>query len=132
MGSWRKLSDADEIRAVHRRNLGILMIADQANIDALAVHIQTFNTARTFVASRPISRTGALREGLERLAAGTRLNGIWGARDATAGEFLPERERMFHALQPQSRFRVIAGAGHWVAYEAAAAFNTTLTELLTT
>jgi pimeloyl-ACP methyl ester carboxylesterase len=131
MGSWRKLSDAQEIRAVHRRNLGILMIADQANIDELAVHIQTYNTARTFVASRPISRTGALKEGLERLN-GTQLNGIWGERDATAGEFLPDRERMFRALQPTARFRVIPGAGHWVAYEAADAFNATLRELLTT
>jgi pimeloyl-ACP methyl ester carboxylesterase len=132
MGSWRRLTDPDAIRVVHRRNLGILMIADPARIDELAVHIQTTNTARTFVASRPISRTGALREGLERLAAGTQLNGIWGARDATAGEFLPERERLFRALRPQARFRVIPDAGHWVAYEAADRFNTTLTELLTT
>jgi pimeloyl-ACP methyl ester carboxylesterase len=27
-------------------------------------------------------------------------------------------------------FRVIPGAGHWVSYEAAAAFDTVLTELL--
>ena len=130
MGSWRRLKDPDEIRAVHRRNLGILMIADPAKIDDLAVHIQTTNTARTFVASRPISRTGALREGLMRLD-GARLNGIWGERDATAGAFLPDRERMFRALQAQARFRVIPGAGHWVAYEAPDDFNATLTELLT-
>ncbi|MBI3516435.1 MAG: alpha/beta fold hydrolase [Proteobacteria bacterium] len=131
MGSWRRLSDPEEIRTVHRRNLGILMIADKTKIDELAVHIQTTNTARTFVASRPISRTGALKEALVRLN-GTQLNGIWGERDATAGAFLPDRERMFRALQPTSRFRVIPDAGHWVAYEAADPFNATLSELLTT
>jgi pimeloyl-ACP methyl ester carboxylesterase len=130
LGSWRGVEDPEALSAIHRRNLAILMIADPAKVDDLAVHIQTTNTRRTFVKSRPISRTGALREALTRVHA--QINGIWGARDATAGEFLPDRERTLRELQPGARFRTIPGAGHWVAYEAADAFNATLTELLTT
>ena len=130
MGSWRRVADDAELAAVHRRNLAILMIADPAKIDDLAVHLQTTNTRRTFIKSRPISRTDTLRTALGAVTA--QVNGIWGERDATAGEFLPDREALLRALQPRSRFRIIPGAGHWVAYEAADEFNATLSELLTT
>jgi pimeloyl-ACP methyl ester carboxylesterase len=130
MGAWRRITDAAELAAVHRRNLAILMIADPAKIDALAVHLQTENTRRTFINSRAISRTDALRTALGSVTA--QLNGIWGERDATAGEFLPDREALLRELQPRARFRAIPGAGHWVAYEAADEFNATLSELLTT
>jgi 2-hydroxy-6-oxonona-2,4-dienedioate hydrolase len=130
MGSWRRVTDDAELAAVHRRNLAILMIADPAKIDELAVYLQTQNTRRTFIKSRPISRTDTLRSALGVVTA--QVNGIWGERDATAGEFLSDRETLLRSLQPTSRFRVIPGAGHWVAYEAADAFNATLSELLTT
>ena len=129
MGSWRRVTDEAELAAVHRRNLAILMIADPAKIDDLAVHLQTHNTRRTFIKSRPISRTDTLRTALGTVTA--QVNGIWGERDATAGEFLGDREALLRSLQPTARFRVIPGAGHWVAYEAADAFNATLSELLT-
>ena len=133
MASWRKVTDAAELAAVHRKNLGILMIADPANIDALAVHIQTTNTRRTFIKSRPISRTDTLKEALARITA--RLNGIWGSRDATAAgdAGIAARQALLEQLQPGAgaRFRVIPGAGHWVAYEAADRFNVLLPELVT-
>ena len=130
MGSWRRVDDATELRTVHQKNLGILMIADPAKIDELAIHLQTTNTRRTFIKSRPISRTGVLREALTRVTS--RVNGIWGERDATAGPWLADREALLREMHPGSRFRVIPGAGHWVAYEAADAFNAALIELLTT
>ena len=40
-------------------------------------------------------------------------------------------EHAMHALAENVQGLVIPGAGHWVAYEAADAFNETLTELLT-
>ncbi|MEJ0068001.1 MAG: alpha/beta fold hydrolase [Pseudomonadota bacterium] len=133
MGSWRRVTDPAELAAVHRRNLGALMIADPAKIDDVAVHLQTLNTRRTFIKSRPISRTDTLRTALGQVTAqGTQINGIWGERDATAGSALADREKLLHEIQPGARFRVIPGAGHWVAYEAADAFNATLSGLLTT
>jgi pimeloyl-ACP methyl ester carboxylesterase len=130
MGSWRRVIDPAELAAVHRRNLGILMIADPAKIDDVAVHLQTENTRRTFIKSRPISRTDTLRTALGSVTA--QINGIWGERDATAVPWLADREQLLREIQPQARFRVVPGAGHWVAYEAPSAFNATLSTLLTT
>jgi pimeloyl-ACP methyl ester carboxylesterase len=130
MASWRKLTDPEALAAAHRQNLSILMIADPAKIDDLAIHLQTTNTRRTFIKSRPISLTATLREALARVVAP--INGIWGERDATVGD-MAQRPALLDSIQPgaAARFRVIPGAGHWVAYEAADAFNETLTELLT-
>jgi pimeloyl-ACP methyl ester carboxylesterase len=130
MGSWRKVTDPAALTAVHRQNLGILMIADASKIDDLAIHLQTFNTRRTFIKSRPISLTATLREALARVRAP--INGIWGERDATVGE-MAERPALLDSIQPGAakRFRVIPGAGHWVAFEAADQFNATLADLLT-
>lgn len=128
MGSWRRLTDPEQIRATHRRNLEILMIADPAKVDALAVHLQSENAPRAHIKSRPISLTDTLKHALGRVTA--RVNGIWGELDATAVPWLEERELLLRALHPELRFRVIKQAGHWVAYEAAEAFNATLAELL--
>lgn len=128
MASWRRLTDPAEIAAAHRQNLRILMIADPANIDDLAVHLQTRTTEKTRIKSRPISLTDTLRQALAQVTA--RISGIWGARDSTAGPHLPAREALLKSFQPDAPFRVIPEAGHWVAYEAAKPFNATLTALL--
>ena len=43
--SWRRLPTDEQKRAIHRVNLGILMIHDPRNIDALAVEVQSRNAA---------------------------------------------------------------------------------------
>lgn len=111
----------DEIREVHRNNLGIVMFGDPGNIDELAVHLQMENTARARIRSGEIPKTDTLRQALARMHVP--VTGIWGERDATAGEYLPDRERLFREIAPQSRFNVIPGAGHWACYEAADAVN---------
>ena len=118
---------AEEALAVHRRNLGALMIADPAKIDELAVYIQSQNAPRGRVRSRRFSRADTLARALPLVKA--RLDGIWGARDATAYPHLDERARVLRSFQPGARFEVIAGAGHWVQYEAAERFNPILAEI---
>ena len=118
---------AEEALAVHRRNLGALMIADSAKIDELAVYIQSQNAPRGRVRSRRFSRADTLARALPLVKA--RLDGIWGARDATAYPHLDERARVLRSFQPAARFEVIAGAGHWVQYEAAERFNPLLAEI---
>jgi 2-hydroxy-6-oxonona-2,4-dienedioate hydrolase len=59
-----------------------------------------------------------------------KLDGIWGARDATAYPHLDERARTLRSFEPAARFEVIAGAGHWVQYEAADRFNPLLAEIV--
>ena len=117
-----------EALAVHRRNLGALMIANPAKIDELAVYIQSQNAPRGRVRSRRFSRADTLALALPLVKA--RLDGIWGERDATAYPHLDERARVLRSVQPGARFEVISGAGHWVQYEAADPFNFLLAELV--
>jgi len=113
----------------HRTNLARLMIADAARIDDLALAIQDWNTRHSRLKSPPISRGIFLRDALATVRC--RVNGIWGSRDAPSLPDIAAREAALRALRPELRFRVIEGAGHWVAYEAADAFNATLDALLT-
>jgi pimeloyl-ACP methyl ester carboxylesterase len=118
---------AEEALAVHRHNLGALMIADPANIDELAVYIQSQNAPRGRVRSRRFSRADTLARALPLIKVP--LDGIWGERDATAYPHLDDRARVLRGFQPDARFEVIAGAGHWVQYEAADRFNSVLAEI---
>jgi 2-hydroxy-6-oxonona-2,4-dienedioate hydrolase len=114
--------------AVHRHNLGVLMIADAGKIDELAVYIQSQNAPRGRVRSRRFSRADTLVRALPQVTA--RLDGIWGGRDATAYPHLDERARTLRSFQPEARFEIIDGAGHWVQYEAADRFNPLLAEIV--
>jgi pimeloyl-ACP methyl ester carboxylesterase len=113
--------------AVARHNLGELMIADPAKIDELAAYIQSQNAPRGRVKSRRFSRADTLARALPLVKA--RLDGIWGERDATAYPHLDDRARALRSIQPDARFEVIQGAGHWVQYEAAERFNPLLAEI---
>ena len=126
--TWRELPDEAARRAAHLENLAILMIADRANIDDLAVHLQVRNATRARLRSRLLSRIPALPTTIPRMSA--RLHGIWGERDITAQGVLEDIRRLLQTLQPGAGFTIIPRAGHWVQYEAARAFNTTLVRLL--
>jgi pimeloyl-ACP methyl ester carboxylesterase len=122
--------DADEAEefATHRYNLNQLMIADPDKIDELALYLQKWNHARARMRSRRFSRSDALAQALPRIKG--RLDGIWGERDATAYPHLDERQRILRSVQPDTRFAVVPGAGHWVQFEAADRFNQLLLEFL--
>ncbi|MGH7088126.1 MAG: alpha/beta fold hydrolase [Stellaceae bacterium] len=113
--------------AVARHNLAALMIADPGQIDDLAVHVQAANAPRARVRSRRFSRADTLARALPRV--GVPIAGIWGERDATAYPHLDERARVLREMQPKARFEVVAGAGHWVQYEAAERFNALLAQI---
>jgi pimeloyl-ACP methyl ester carboxylesterase len=116
-----------EALAVARHNLAALMIADPAKIDELAVYIQAQNAPRGRVKSRRFSRAETLARALPLIKA--RIDGIWGERDATAYPYLDDRARALRNVQPDARFEVIPGAGHWVQYEAADKFNRLLADI---
>lgn len=125
---WRRLETEAERAEAHRTNLEILMLCDPDAIDALALHLQSVNTARTNINSPAISKTDTLRRCLHELRVP--LSGIWGEADATAGEFLDARRELLRAIDPEAEFVVVPNAGHWVQYEAAAAFNAALESIL--
>lgn len=124
----RVAQDASEEQefATHRYNLNQLMIHDPDKIDELALWLQKTNHAHARMRSRRFSRSGALIEALPKIKA--RLDGIWGERDATAYPHVEERKRILQDIQPQARFAVVPGAGHWVQFEAADEFNRLIAE----
>ena len=117
-----------EREAAHRANLASLMIADPAHIDAEALQIQDYTTERSRTVSPAISGTPILRRALERIEAPVGV--IWGELDAAARGDWPGRLALIETLQPAAPIALIPGAGHWVAFEAPAAFNAALLGLL--
>jgi pimeloyl-ACP methyl ester carboxylesterase len=111
-----------------RRNLEILMLHDPKNVDGVAIHMQILNTTRARTRSRDMGVAGALSNVLPKVR--TPLTGIWGEFDSTTWPYIQERIDLFRALQPDFEMNVVPGAGHWVAYEAADAFNAKLMEIL--
>jgi pimeloyl-ACP methyl ester carboxylesterase len=126
--SWRRLPTDEARRAVHRINLGILMIYDQEKIDALAIEVQSRNAAVSRIRGKHVSHTGTLANCLPDFAG--RLAGIWGEHDPTAAPYLAERRERLQSFQPGAPFDIVPGAGHWVQYEAYETVNRRMRELL--
>jgi pimeloyl-ACP methyl ester carboxylesterase len=119
---------AETLAAEARRNLEILMLHDPAKVDGVAIHMQIMNTTRAKTRSRDMGLAYRLSEVLPRVR--TPFTGIWGEFDSTTFPHIQERIDLFRALQPDFQMNLIPGAGHWVAYEAADAFNRKLVEVL--
>jgi 2-hydroxy-6-oxonona-2,4-dienedioate hydrolase len=118
----------NEQDAAYRRNMAILMVADPANVDDLAMLIQRSNSERNRIRSRPISLTDKLSVTLPSIKG--RINLIWGDRDVTAIGYFEPRHEMVRALQPDAQITMLDGVGHWVQYEDAPRFNETLLRFL--
>jgi pimeloyl-ACP methyl ester carboxylesterase len=118
----------EERAAVHRRNLEILMFADPANIDPLAVYLQAENVSRARFHSRPFAGSDAIARTLADVAVP--LKTIWGTRDIIARPSLEARLDVLRRHHPELQARLIEGSGHWVMYEAADAFRAALLDLL--
>ena len=112
----------------HRINLSRLMIADPARIDALALAIQDWNTVRSRLKTPTLSRSGVVWQALDLVHAP--LNAIWGEFDAPANPRAQERAAVVRDRRPEADVRLIAGGGHWIAYEAPQQVNAMLLEML--
>jgi len=120
----------DELRETHRTNLSRSMIADPARIDDLALDIQAWNASRSRLNTPALISLRPLAVSLPQLTIP--VNAIWGERDQIAYYTLEDRIAALRVLRPGIEPQVIAAAGHWAAYEAPEAFNTTLASLLRT
>jgi pimeloyl-ACP methyl ester carboxylesterase len=119
--AWKHLADPAEIERAHRHNLRTLMLADDASVDPLALQIQAANARAARFYSRRASRSAALADALARLSVP--VAGIWGSEDATAACDPDRVAARLRALRPEAPLTILRGAGHWVQYEAAAAFD---------
>jgi pimeloyl-ACP methyl ester carboxylesterase len=121
--------DADDAarHAAHRKNLASVMFGDPATIDALALAVQDANVARARFRGSFTSRSDFLLDALRALAMP--VLAVWGDRDA----FDPDvrvRVAALRSVQPEAPTVVLAGAGHWVPWEAVARFVPAVTDWL--
>lgn len=117
-----------EIVALQRDNLGRFMIHDPAKIDDVAVWMQIRHVAVGRFKSVPFAPGDRLARALPQVAAP--IGGIWGEFDITAYPHVDQRETLLRSIQPEAKFHVVAGVGHWVQYEAADEFNRVLLDWL--
>ncbi|RPH45606.1 MAG: alpha/beta fold hydrolase [Burkholderiales bacterium] len=121
---WRRARDPAERLALHGHNFRTLMVASAADDpDGVALHAGNVERARFFggeVAAMPITRDTLGGVDVERVDA------IYGALDPVVRRDPDSARTVLQAARPGLRFTTIAGAGHWVNYEAPSAFEAAL------
>ncbi|MCM3609274.1 alpha/beta fold hydrolase [Cupriavidus pauculus] len=132
---WRRAPDAAALAETMRHNIGAFMIADPHKIDALAVLAYTESCRHTRFRSKHISRAGGLAQALDLLDAhGGREQEpmpiliAFGEHDVTADPAAVLAA--FVDGRPHRHGAILAGAGHWVQYEAHDAVNALLCDWL--
>lgn len=122
---WRHFKDPARQDEAHRHNLAVLMLHDASGITEEVLALHKANVVRDRMPGRRISQTAVLAQTLARVACP--VHAIYGEQDALYHGYmpalaaaLPQAARDFRGLQQ------IPGAGHWVQYECADAFNTAL------
>jgi pimeloyl-ACP methyl ester carboxylesterase len=125
---WSADMPEQELREINRNNLSVIMIADPSRIDEMALRLQMANTMKAKIKGSSIARSDALRRALPGIKA--RMVCLAGSEDVYVKTNLAERKRIFRAVQPDTPFPIIEGAGHWVMYEAVDAFNTEISRII--
>ncbi len=112
----------------NRHNLAALMFADANRIDEVALAMQDLHTRRARFKSRGWASTDSLKQAIMR-GRGP-LGAIYGEQDAIARPHVQLRLDLVRELREGALTALIPDAGHWVAYEAADAFNAALARML--
>lgn len=118
-----------ELREIHRHNLGVVMIADPAKITDETIYLQIANTSKKRRSGKPHSRSNLLR-GFCRNLPLDHINVILGEKDNYVQLNEPEYSQALMTLYPDTRVHWIKGAGHWAQYECPASFNKLIRECL--
>lgn len=122
---WRHLPTPELQAQVHRHNLLALMLAQPQSLDPLALALHTANVQRDRLPRRRLSSSDIVARTLPRLQVP--ISAILGERDALYLGLLPELQTaMTQRAMHWGQWHTVPGAGHWVQYEAANAFNTAL------
>ena len=123
----RHMTD-DQRREAHRHNLSVIMFANDALIDDLALYLQMESTRRGRTKSPPIAQTDTLARALPKVTA--EIKAIYGRLDDATGTGLEMRKALFNQIRPGLDFRIIEDAGHWVMYETPDEFIAILQDML--
>ncbi len=119
---WQPDAGEQERLATVRANLAISMIADPEKIDDDAVAIQDrLVRQKRRLKGLPISTSDAALQALRNVKGRTTI--IWGERDPYLRPDAATCAEQIRTLYPLVGTQVLAGAGHWVIYEAHEAAN---------
>ncbi|WP_137894892.1 alpha/beta fold hydrolase [Ramlibacter sp. 2FC] len=126
---WRHLPSAAAQAEIHRHNLAVLMLHDASLIDGLVLEIHITNVLRDRMPRRRLSQTDVLARSLARVACP--VHAIYGVHDALYRGRIEQLEAAYQQAAPDFRgLTLIPGAGHWVQFEAAQAFDAALAAVL--
>lgn len=126
--AWRHLPEAEQ-GAVHRSNLGALMLHDTALIDDLALELHVANLLRDRMPRRRLAHTDVLARALPRVTCP--VHAIYGAYDALYKAWISQLAAAYAAAAPDFRgLTMIPDAGHWVQFERPETFDAALLTVL--
>lgn len=126
---WRHLPSPDAQNQVHRHNLMALMLESITSLDDLALSLHAANVQRDRMPRRRLSSTDIVARTLPQLQVS--VSAIFGEHDALYRERLSELQAaMPRMAQRWGQWHTVAGGGHWVQYETAAAFDAVLSACL--
>ncbi len=125
---WRNAEPGEARRAVHRHNLGALMLFQDRAIDELAVTLHADNVVRDRMTGRRLMFGDALLRQLPEIQCP--VAGIWGAEDVIYRDRLELIGNALAHAPCLHQLALVAQAGHWVQYERPAAFNGILERIL--
>jgi pimeloyl-ACP methyl ester carboxylesterase len=125
---WRHLATQAERDAVHRRNLGILMLHDPSAIDEATLRLHAHNLDRDRMRRRRLALTDILAKTVP--ALGCRVDAIYGEKDALYADTMPELQQLLRGWPNLGELVLIPGAGHWVQYEKPQEFDAQLLRIL--
>ena len=120
MRGFRANMTHEERMVVHRNNLLTIMLHDEKNITPELLAMQEHNVLRDRLRRRRIARSDVLLSLQKHWTC--EVHGIWGQRDALYEGALHLIPDLLIDCQLK-QFDIIEGAGHWVQFEAADAFN---------
>jgi hypothetical protein len=113
-----------KLREVHRHNLSVLIIADPAAIDDLAIDVQIENVRQTQLCAGDVPASDALVRVLPRIRAP--IATFWGEQNAFFRSDAADCRRLLHAAHLDASIPMIPGTGQWTTYEAADVVNAAL------
>jgi 2-hydroxy-6-oxonona-2,4-dienedioate hydrolase len=126
---WRHLPTPEAQAVVHRHNLMALMLQHPSSLDDLALSLHAANVARDRMPRRRMSSTDIVAKTLPQLQVP--VSAIYGEHDALYKGRLPELQAaMQQWASSWGQWHTVPGAGHWVQFEAAQAFDQALQRVL--
>jgi pimeloyl-ACP methyl ester carboxylesterase len=106
------------------QNLGSFMLSRVPAPDEPVVRLQSDNIARVRFDSRKISFQDRLLDDLSRTTCPLQV--IWGEADRLPVPSIEDRMERVREVRPDAEFHIVAGAGHWVQFEASGAVDALL------